>query len=54
LSNFAISSSFPWMAKNLGLVTSYTFYGVCAVISFFLVAKLIKETKGKELEDMTG
>jgi SP family sugar:H+ symporter-like MFS transporter len=54
LANFAISSSFPVMAAKLGLTLSYTFYGICAVISYFLVAKLIRETKGKELEEMTG
>ena len=38
------------MASKLGLAASYTFYGVCAVISFFLVQRFIHETKGKELE----
>jgi SP family sugar:H+ symporter-like MFS transporter len=52
--NYLIAQSFPWMAKHLGLATSYTFYGVCAVISFFLVSKFIHETKGKELEAMEG
>ncbi|TMJ11914.1 MAG: sugar porter family MFS transporter [Alphaproteobacteria bacterium] len=52
--NFLVSFTFPGMAKNLGLATSYTFYGVCAVISFFLVSKFIHETKGKELEQMEG
>jgi len=52
--NFAISLTFPWMASNLGLTLSYSFYGVCAVISFFLVSSMVKETKGKELEAMEG
>lgn len=52
--NYMIAQSFPWMAKHLGLATSYTFYGVCAVISFFLVQRFIVETKGKELEAMQG
>ena len=42
------------MAAKLGLTVSYTFYAVCAVISFFLVQKLVNETKGKELEQMQG
>jgi SP family sugar:H+ symporter-like MFS transporter len=42
------------MASRLGLATSYTFYGICAVISFFLVQRFIHETKGKELEAMEG
>lgn len=53
-SNFLISFSFPVMAAKLGLTISYTFYGVCAVISFFLVQKLVHETRGKELEHMEG
>jgi MFS transporter, SP family, sugar:H+ symporter len=52
--NFLVTFTFPGMAKNMGLAASYTFYGVCAVISFFLVGKFIRETKGKELEEMQG
>ncbi len=52
--NFLIAQSFPVMAAGLGLAVSYTFYGVCAVISFFLVQRFIQETKGKELEEMQG
>ncbi|WP_066826345.1 sugar porter family MFS transporter [Sphingomonas mali] len=52
--NYLVAQSFPVMAAKLGLATSYTFYAVCAVISFFLVQKFIHETKGKELEEMTG
>jgi SP family sugar:H+ symporter-like MFS transporter len=52
--NYLIAQSFPVMAAGLGLAVSYTFYGVCAVISFFLVQRFIHETKGKELEEMEG
>jgi SP family sugar:H+ symporter-like MFS transporter len=52
--NFLISFSFPVMAAKLGLTISYTFYGACAVISFFLVKSLVHETRGKELEQMEG
>ena len=52
--NFLISFSFPWMAVNLGLTLSYSFYAVSAVISFFLVQKLVHETRGVELEQMSG
>lgn len=53
-SNFLISFSFPVMAAKLGLTVSYTFYGICAVISYFLVQRLVHETRGKELEQMEG
>jgi MFS transporter, SP family, sugar:H+ symporter len=53
-SNFLIASSFPWALKNLGLVTSYGFFAICAFISIFFVWKYVHETKGTELEDMVG
>lgn len=52
--NFLITFSFPVMAAKLGLTLSYTFYGACAVISFFLVKSMVHETRGKELEQMEG
>ena len=52
--NFLISFSFPVMAAKLGLTVSYAFYAVCAVISFFLVQSMVRETRGKELEQMEG
>jgi SP family sugar:H+ symporter-like MFS transporter len=53
-SNYLIAQSFPVMAKNLGLTVSYSFYAVSAVISYFLVQKLVHETRGVELEQMSG
>jgi SP family sugar:H+ symporter-like MFS transporter len=52
-SNYLIAQSFPIMAA-WSLTGSYVFYGVCAVISFFLVQRYVHETKGKELEEMQG
>ena len=52
--NYLIAQSFPIIAAGIGLAASYTFYGVCAVISFFLVQRFITETKGRELEEMVG
>jgi len=52
IANFAISVSFPWMAATLGLVVTYGFYAVSALTSFFLVQAWVKETRGRELEDM--
>jgi SP family sugar:H+ symporter-like MFS transporter len=53
-SNYLIAQSFPVMASGIGLAASYSFYAVCAVISFVLVQRFIVETKGKELEEMEG
>ncbi len=52
--NFIISSSFPWALENLGLTTAYSFFTICAFISIFFVASMVKETKGKKLEEMEG
>lgn len=52
--NYLIAQTFPIMATGIGLAASYSFYAVCAVISFFLVQRFIVETKGKELEEMEG
>ena len=52
--NYAVVQTFPRMASGLGLAPTYLFYTVSAAISFFLVAKFITETKGKELEEMVG
>ncbi|MDQ4088532.1 MAG: sugar porter family MFS transporter [Pseudomonadota bacterium] len=53
-SNYLIAQTFPVMARELGLALSYSFYAVSAVISFFLVQRFVRETKGKELEQMEG
>jgi SP family sugar:H+ symporter-like MFS transporter len=52
-SNYLIAQTFPIMAA-WSLSGSYTFYAISAVISFFLVQKLVHETRGKELEQMEG
>ncbi len=52
--NFLIGFSFPWLAQNIGLTVTYSFYAVAAVVSFFLVRSFITETAGKELEQMEG
>ncbi len=52
--NYLIAQAFPIMLAGIGLAASYSFYAVCAVISFFLVQRFIQETKGKELEAMEG
>lgn len=54
IANFAISVSFPAMAVGLGLPLTYGFYALSAFVSFFLVQAWVKETRGRELEDMTG
>jgi SP family sugar:H+ symporter-like MFS transporter len=54
LANFAVSSSFPWLAKNVGLSATYGAYTAFAILSFIFVRARVHETKGKELEAMQG
>lgn len=51
IANFLVSVSFPGMA-SIGLGFAYGVFTVMAVLSFFFVAKFIRETKGMSLEDM--
>ena len=54
IANFAISVSVPTMAAGLGLPLTYGFYAASALVSYFLVQAWVKETRGRELKDMTG
>ena len=54
LANFAVSTSFPWLSQNAGLSFTYGGYALFALLSGIFVATQVRETKGRELEDMTG
>lgn len=54
IANFAISVSFPALAVSVGLVVTYGFYAVSALVSFFFVRAMVQETRGRELEEMVG
>ena len=54
IANFAISVSFPALAASVGLVVTYGFYAASALVSFLFVRALVHETRGLELEEMTG
>ena len=51
--NFAITMTFPVMLTGIGLGGAYGFYTICALISVLFVVKMVHETKGIELEEMT-
>lgn len=52
LTNFAVSQSFPLLA-DVGLQVAYGFYALMAVCSGVFVWRAVRETNGRELEDMT-
>ena len=49
-----IGISFPVLASTVGLVVTYGFYALSALVSFFFVRAMVHETKGMELEQMRG
>jgi len=52
VANFVVSTSFPPITYNLGLGVAYGLYAGFAVLSVIFVLRCIRETKGRELEDM--
>ena len=53
MANFAITATFPSLAE-FGLSFAYGLYAAFAVLSFVFVQRAVRETKGMELEAMTG
>ena len=53
-SNFAITVTFPMLLAGIGLAGAYGIYAVAAILSVFFVVRYVRETKGKELEQMEG
>ncbi|GAA1718447.1 sugar porter family MFS transporter [Isoptericola hypogeus] len=54
IANFTITLTFPPMLDTFGPTVPYLMYAIFAALSFFFVLGKIPETKGIELEDMSG
>lgn len=52
IANFAVSTTFPALA-DLGLEVAYGLYAGFALLSFLFVWRMVRETNGRQLEDMT-
>ncbi len=52
--NFLITMSFPVMLTSIGLFGAYGIYALFACLSAVFVFKMVHETRGLELEEMTG
>jgi MFS transporter, SP family, sugar:H+ symporter len=52
IANFAVSTTFPPLLKSFGLGSAYGLYTIASAISIFFVIFFVRETKGKELEEM--
>ena len=51
--NWIVSTSFVPLANSMGYWFTYGLYGVICILAAVFVWKLVPETKGKTLEDMT-
>jgi SP family sugar:H+ symporter-like MFS transporter len=51
IANFIVSTTFPVLAAT-GLTLAYGLYALFALLSGWFVVRAIRETKGRELEDM--
>ena len=52
VANFIVSASFPSLVQWAGLGFTYSVYAAFAMLSFFFVLFWVRETRGRELEDM--
>lgn len=52
-SNFIITMTFPILLASIGLGLSYGIYAFFGIVAFIFVRKVIKETKGRTLEEMS-
>ncbi len=43
---------FPWELSNLGNALTFFIFGIIALIGFFILVKILPETKGKSLEEL--
>ena len=43
---------FPWELSNLGNSLTFFIFGIIALIGFFVIVKILPETKGKSLEEL--
>ncbi|WP_347330061.1 sugar porter family MFS transporter [Marinimicrobium locisalis] len=54
LANFLVTYTFPILLAGLGLSLTYGIYTFFAALSVVFVLVFVRETKGKELEEMEG
>lgn len=50
--SWLVQQVFPWELSNLGNAMSFFIFGAIAVIGFFILLRILPETKGKSLEQI--
>lgn len=53
LSNFTITLTFPILLASIGLGLAYGIYAGFGIVAFFFVRKMVNETMGRTLEEMS-
>ena len=43
---------FPWELSNFGNALTFFIFGIIALVGFFIMIKIVPETKGKSLEEL--
>src|SRR5690606_4710718 len=54
VANFVITWTFPVLLAGIGLAAAYGLYAAAAFLSVFFVLRFVRETRGRELEQMQG
>ena len=52
LTSWFVQQIFPWELSNLGNSLSFLIFGLIALVGFFILLKILPETKGKSLEEI--
>jgi SP family arabinose:H+ symporter-like MFS transporter len=52
ISDILVAQTFPWLQSNLGASYTFLLYAIICLPAFWLVWKIIPETKGKSLEEI--
>ncbi|MEM9056276.1 MAG: sugar porter family MFS transporter [Pseudomonadota bacterium] len=50
--SFGVQLVFPWELERLGNATTFALFGIVAALGFFMVLRLVPETKGRTLEQL--
>lgn len=50
--SWVVQQIFPWELSNLGNAMSFFIFGIIAAFGFFILLKILPETKGKTLEEL--
>jgi len=50
--SWVVQQIFPWELSNLGNAMSFFIFGAIALVGFFVLLKILPETKGKSLEQL--